>query len=459
MLQGFAAFWYFFPVLLILYSFGGGLLVRLLGKQGHLARDYSYVPFVSVLLPVFNEGPHVLETIKSIMNCNWPADRLEIIAVDDKSGDDSYAWVKKAAEMWPNVKAFQNPINAGKHVSLSRALGHSQGEILLCIDSDCIFEKNVIRELVSCFADPKVGAVGGSIGITNVNANFFTVCQTLVYFVSFQVGKAVQNLTGHVFCISGCLFAVRRPLFEAVEHEVKSRNWFGINVRDGEDRYMTHAILMRGWKTILNPDAVCWTAAPEKLAQLFSQQIRWRRSGLRDLFWTWVRIPQHFRVIGFWPLMAALIPESFTAMWALLLVAALITGGIAESTVTVLQAVFGFSGVFIAAAIVYNLTCKKAAEGNQKINNVLMAGVAGAWFFMDALVITLLALFTFDVGAWGTREKTAVADDLSAKPIDPAPAIGVYDPAYLTLLADAEEAVATASAGQTLPFAATAESV
>lgn len=458
MLHGIAAFWYFFPIMLVLYSFGGGLLVRLLGKRSSLARDYSYVPFVSVLLPVFNEGPHVLETIKSIMDCDWPKDRLEIIAVDDKSGDDSFFWVKQAAGLWPNVKAFQNPVNAGKHVSLSRALGHSKGEILLCIDSDCIFDKNVIRELVCCFADPKVGAVGGSIGITNVNANFFTVCQTLVYFVSFQVGKAVQNLTGHVFCISGCLFAVRRPLFEAVEHEVKSRNWFGINVRDGEDRYMTHAILMRGWKTILNPAAVCWTAAPEKLAQLFSQQIRWRRSGLRDLFWTWVRIPQHFRVIGFWPLMAALIPESFTAMWALLLVAALITGGIAESMVTVVQAVFGFSGVFISAAMIYNLTCQKAAQGNQKIDQVLMAGVAGAWFFMDALVITLLALFTFDVGAWGTREKTAGADAPAADPIVPATAIGQHAPAHPTL-AGAGAAAAAASSDHELFLTATAETV
>lgn len=405
MLEGVYRFWFFFPVLIVLLPFGGGLLARLITRAANPQKDYDYLPRVSVLLPVYNEGRHVMDTIASILACDWPADRLEIVAVDDRSTDDSWHWLQVAAQRWPGVNIHRNEVNSGKHVSLSRALGWSHGDILICIDSDCIFDRRVVRELVACFADPKVGAVGGNIGITNVNENVLTMGQAMVYYMSFQFGKMLQNLSGHLFCISGCLFAVRRPLFEQVEAEIKNRSWFGMGVRDGEDRYMTHAIMMRGWKTILNPKATCWTAAPARLSQFFSQQVRWRRSGLRDLFWTWRRMPEHIRLIGMLPLLTALVPETFTAVWAFLLMADIVSNGIAEATHTLMVAMMSFSGLFVAAALLYNLTCDRLAPGSIKIKTPVLAVVAGAWFFIDALLITLVALLTFDVGAWGTREK------------------------------------------------------
>lgn len=396
--------WYMFPILLVLFMFGGGLLIRLTTSTAQPRRDYTYTPTVSILLPVFNEGAHVMTTIRSIVDCDWPADRLQVIAIDDCSGDDSYQYLLEAEARWPQVQASRNAQNSGKHVTLARALEKAGGEVLICIDSDCVFDKTVIRELVSCFADPQVGAVGGNIGITNVNDNVFTVCQALVYYMSFQVGKMVQNIHGHVFCISGCLFAVRRHLFEQVESEVKNRNWFGMKVRDGEDRYMTHAIMMRGWKTIVNPNAHCWTAAPNRLKPLFAQQIRWRRSGLRDLFWTWARLPRHISVIGISALLTGLIPETFTVLWSLFVLSTVPMFGVTAAIGTVITAFLTFCSIFIIAALGYNLSIDRLAKGSVRIKHPFVAGAAGAWFFMDSLLITLLALFTFDVGAWGTRE-------------------------------------------------------
>ncbi|WP_434715639.1 glycosyltransferase [Paraburkholderia sp. A3RO-2L] len=405
MLDGQFTIWHMLPILLVVFMFGGGLFTRLTTKAGKPLRDYSYQPKVSVLLPVYNEGAHVLETINSILAAEWPADKLEIIAIDDCSKDDSYEYLCQAAEEHPErLRVSKNAENSGKHVTLTRALAKSTGDIIICIDSDCIFDKQVIRELVSCFGDPKVGAVGGHIGVSNVNENAFTMGQTLVYFMSFQVGKMVQNLQGKMFCISGCLFAVRREIFEEVEEEVRSRNWFGMQVRDGEDRYMTHAILMRGWKTILNPEAVCWTAVPAKMGQLFGQQLRWRRSGLRDLFWTLARIPEHFRVIGARALLTALIPELFTVLWAFFLLTVVPVVGIGVMIDAVAKSFVMFSSVFVIMALVYNFCIRHIAVGSEKIRYPILAGLVSAWFLMDSLLVATLALCTFDVGSWGTRE-------------------------------------------------------
>ncbi|MES4787775.1 MAG: hypothetical protein C4294_20410, partial [Nitrospiraceae bacterium] len=72
------------------------------------------------------------------------------------------------------------------------------------------------------------------VGVSNVNESVYTRVQTLLYFMTFQLGKMVQSAQGSVFCISGCLFAVRREIFNDVEQEVRERNWMGVKVRDGE---------------------------------------------------------------------------------------------------------------------------------------------------------------------------------------------------------------------------------
>jgi len=403
MSDGLTKIFFAMPLFIIALNFGVSLWLRLFRTRTIHRGDSTYEPTVTVLLPTYNEGAHVLETINSIVECDYPHDKLKIIAIDDCSADDSYEYLKAAEAAYPDlVVADKNPTNLGKHKTLSRGLKVAKGDIVICIDSDCVFEKNVIRELVKCFNDQEIGAVGGSIGITNVNENIATAAQAMVYWLSFQVGKMLQNYNRRVMCISGCLFAVRRPLFEAIEPEVSGRNWFGISIRDGEDRYMTHAILNRGWKTYINPAAQCWTHAPSNLKTLFMQQVRWRRSGLRDFFFTLKSLPTHLKVFGVIPMMTVLIPEMFTVIWAFLLLSVIAFG----PTLTSFFVSFASFGVgYIAVGLAYNIYMGLHGWHDKKIRNYLVMPVVGIWHLVDAIFTTTLALFTFDNGTWGTRDK------------------------------------------------------
>lgn len=53
-------------------------------------QDFSLEPTVSILLPCYNEGPDVYESIKTIPQCDYPANKFEVIASDDCSKDDSF---------------------------------------------------------------------------------------------------------------------------------------------------------------------------------------------------------------------------------------------------------------------------------------------------------------------------------------------------------------------------------
>ena len=132
-----------------------------------IKKDYTYQPTVSVLLPCYNEGQTVYETIESISKSNYPNDRLEVIAQDDFSVDDSHKWMLKAQQDFTNIRirVGRNTINSGKARTVCNALQHSAAEVVISIDSDCIFHPDCIQELVACFAEPKIGAVGGRVGV------------------------------------------------------------------------------------------------------------------------------------------------------------------------------------------------------------------------------------------------------------------------------------------------------
>ena len=83
------------------------------------------VPVCSVIIPAYNEGMHVLRTIRSVVNSDYPTDKLQIIAVDDGSIDDTWAWIQRAAKRIRrprrNNQASQKP--GQKNCSLGRFYG------------------------------------------------------------------------------------------------------------------------------------------------------------------------------------------------------------------------------------------------------------------------------------------------------------------------------------------------
>ena len=72
-----------------------GIILRLSFPSARVQKDYTYEPTVSVLMPCFNEGQTVYETIESISKSNYPSDKFEVIAQDDCSVDDTYEWTLK----------------------------------------------------------------------------------------------------------------------------------------------------------------------------------------------------------------------------------------------------------------------------------------------------------------------------------------------------------------------------
>jgi hyaluronan synthase len=376
-----------------------GILLKVSFPSSKAKKDYSYQPTVSVLMPCFNEGKTVYETIESISKSNYPAEKFEVIAQDDCSVDDSYEWMLKAQRDFSStrIRTGRNEVNSGKARTVCNALQLSTAEIIISIDSDCIFHPDAIRELTACFAEPDMGSVGGRVGVRNPNDSIITAIQTIVYYSAFQLYKIPENWTRSVCCISGCLFAIRRDLLLQIEPAIRARSWFGIPVNQGEDRFLTHQTLLHGYGTYINNDALCWTTVPNTLSVLFKQQLRWRRSIVRDFFFTLKTLPQHVWTLhpnAVWTLV--LVPLG-ALVGFLVVVTALTSDPLAWAGPMPLITALG-----VAAVLSWVIRKYSAREA---VAHPLAFGAYVAWSLVSSLFLTPLALCTMDSADWGTRTK------------------------------------------------------
>ena len=383
-------------------------VVKLTVRSARPSKDYSFQPTVSILLPCYNEGKTVYDTVESISKSNYPNGKFEIIAIDDCSKDDSYNWLLEAQKNFTNVamQVSRNPQNRGKARTVCNALQQSKAEIVLSIDSDCIFHPDAMRELMACFCDAKIGAVGGAIGVRNSNENIVTAIQAFVYYTNFRLMKVLENWTRSIICISGCMFAIRRELFVKLEPRVRERSWLGIEVNDGEDRFLTHQILLEGYGTVLNADAQCWTTVPNRLSGLFKQQIRWQRSGVRDFLLTMRSLPRHVWTQHPNTLYNLVIPT----LAAMTSIAVLLTLMFAAYQVPFWVSPWIFI-LYAAGAAVFHVLVRKY-NPEQAIRYPLKLAAFAGWIVVGRLV-EIIAMLTLDSRDWGTRTEGVAASTVT----------------------------------------------
>ena len=118
----------------------------------------SHYPTVSVIIPVRNRPEEIRTCLDSLKNLDWPAEKMEIIVIDDHSDDHT----PDVISAYP-VKLLS--LQSNKQASFCRNMGarKAQGEVLAFIDSDCLADPLWLKELIPAFKDNSVGAVGGLI--------------------------------------------------------------------------------------------------------------------------------------------------------------------------------------------------------------------------------------------------------------------------------------------------------
>lgn len=247
-------------------------------------RDVGFEPTVAIIVPAYNEGAAVARTIHSCLALDYPAEKLEIVVVNDGSVDDTWQHMMDAAGQYPPgaVRCVDLGANQGKRAAMAAGIRATAAEILVFVDSDSMPAPNAIRRLVQGFADHRVGAISGLTYVRNAEANMLTRMQAVRYYVSFQLLKSAESVLGAVTCCSGCFAAYRRTAVTGLLAGWEHQRFLGVECTYGDDRALTNRVLKAGWLTRYDARAQAWTDAPERYRVFFRQQLRWKKSWSRE---------------------------------------------------------------------------------------------------------------------------------------------------------------------------------
>jgi len=108
------------------------------------------LPRVTVIIPAYNEGAMVEKAIYSVVASDYPADRLEIFCIDDGSKDDTWDYIDRAAQRFPDmIQAIRFPANRGKREALYVGFTQGRGEFFVTVDSDSVIQPDTIKQIVA----------------------------------------------------------------------------------------------------------------------------------------------------------------------------------------------------------------------------------------------------------------------------------------------------------------------
>jgi cellulose synthase/poly-beta-1,6-N-acetylglucosamine synthase-like glycosyltransferase/peptidoglycan/xylan/chitin deacetylase (PgdA/CDA1 family) len=223
----------------------------------------GYAPFVSIIVPAYNEELVIKNTISSLLASDYES--YEIIVVDDGSEDKTSDIVRENFADDDRVNLF-SAATGGKATALNLGLKYAKGDIVVALDADTLFAAETIGALAHRFYDPKMGAVAGNAKVGN-RINIVTRWQALEYITSQNMDRRAFASLNCITVVPGAVGAWRRELIE------KAGGFQADTL--AEDQDLTLSIRRMGYNIGYEEDAIAWTEAPDRLRTLALQRFRW----------------------------------------------------------------------------------------------------------------------------------------------------------------------------------------
>ena len=232
----------------------------------------NFRPRTAVIIPAFNEGNIIQQTIESVLANDYPCE--EILVIDDGSTDNTAEIVSAKFGQNPKVKLITKE-NSGKADAINTGIAKTNCEIVVCIDGDTVLAPDAISKLIPHFADHRVAAVAGNVKVGNRD-NPLTVWQSIEYITNQNFDRRAYSVFGAVTVVPGALGAWRRDaLLEVGGFQSDTL---------AEDTDITFRLNIRGYKVLTENSALAYTEAPDTISALAKQRFRWTFGTLQCLW-------------------------------------------------------------------------------------------------------------------------------------------------------------------------------
>nr|WP_211089457.1 glycosyltransferase family 2 protein [Secundilactobacillus angelensis] len=238
----------------------------------------STVPFVSILVPAHNEARVLEKTVQALLRFDYPAERYELIVINDNSDDDSAAVLARLQFGYQErnfhiINTDAQTGGKGKSNALNIGLKKAKGSVISVYDADNTPESGALRHLVATLMqNPDLGAVIGKFRTRNRNATMLTRfinIETLAFQWMAQAGR--QQLL-RLCTIPGTNYVIHRSVLEQIGGwDVKAL---------AEDTEISFQVYRQGKRIGFQPLAVTWEQEPQTFDVWFHQRTRWVKGNI-----------------------------------------------------------------------------------------------------------------------------------------------------------------------------------
>ena len=240
-------------------------------EDKYVGKNIKWFPTVTIIVPCFNEELTVESTISSLLNLDYPREKLSIIVVDDGSTDGTRSRLMQFKDRSQINLLWKK--NGGKHTALNLALKLVESDLVGCLDADSFVNTNALKKIVPFFDNADIMAVTPSIKVYNPT----TVLQ-YVQKVEYSWGIFLRRMLSSL----GALYVTPGP-FSIFRTKVFQELGGYRHAHHTEDLEMALRLQKNHYKIVNSHGAHVYTTTPFKFPALFKQRVRWTYGFLNNV--------------------------------------------------------------------------------------------------------------------------------------------------------------------------------
>ena len=229
----------------------------------------DFLPKVSLIVPTKDEETVIQRCLDSLLQIDYPSDKIEIIIVEGNSKDATNKICTEFAAKHPGFKVINESVSKGKPAALNLALPHVSGEIIGVFDADSVPEKQVLQRVAYHFSDQKIMALQGRTIALNEKTNILTRVTAMEEKAWFQALISGREKLKLFVPLNGSCQFIRRNVLEELS------GWDENSLT--EDVELALRLVEKNHLIKYAPDVCSGQETPNGLRDLFKQRVRWYR--------------------------------------------------------------------------------------------------------------------------------------------------------------------------------------
>ncbi|MBU0470379.1 MAG: glycosyltransferase [Nanoarchaeota archaeon] len=228
-------------------------------------------PFFTTIVPAYNEEKSIEKTLQSLVDLDYPSEKMEIIVVNDGSTDRTKEIVAGFMETNParNIVLI-NQENRGKGNAMNNGLRKAKGEFFACLDADSFVNPDALGIMLPMFEDQDVAAVCPLLKVKKPSSILGKV-QWCEYIINMYYRYLNAKL--HCIHVTPGPFSVYRT---KIINDLGGYDETTIT----EDLEIAIRLQKHHYKILQTFDTIVETEAPKSWKTLFKQRVRWYKGAV-----------------------------------------------------------------------------------------------------------------------------------------------------------------------------------